>query len=751
VNKYLFFQACVAILFISPYFFPSPILYGEALYFVDWSIGLTRTRDAWINYELGMPPGIGVGNNYPFVYILAFLESFGISNSICQAILFCSLFYLPFFFFYKLSNEIFKNSNFDSFLFASFYIYNPLFYIQWLNVNPWLMSIYYLVPCTWYLIGRYWESNYLTAISIALIFTLSVYTYANPPFLIVYLFSILIAGLFYKYYFNSKKNLLYKLSVIYIALFISSFFIVFTIFLSLGVVYSGYLNNIDTLSILLSNSKWSSLARIFTMRQISFDDISFSFYQLFIENNFTKLFSVLPVLLIAILVGKLNKCKEATILFFFILVLIFLITAINPPFGYIYYIFFKYLPFFSIFKTSPEKFSPLLIFLITLILSFIYKNKKLKINIRLMVISYLLIMAIPIYFFKLIPDIYYLGNKITHFYDKNNIVKIIDYINKDDKFYNIISFPASKSNVVLMKDSNGKGSYLGLDPIASSINNDSIHFYHNNIASNLIFSSGSDINLLLYLQFFSVKYLINNSLIDGGFGIADDFDYIAQFLKKSKFVSLALSHNNIDLYKITGSNNIIFIPNKLINVKQESSISDIKKILSTHNNSSISIIFNSDNKNINIDSKLIKSFIVNKINNSLYKINYIGRELTLLPIQFSNNYNSNFNLLFCPKTVNTSVSNIFYKYIHGYDLDCFNISKYSQHKQSNGYSNIWLLNVNDFCLNHDSLCKRNNEDIVNLDLIINYKYDYLLKLSNIIYISFILLLLILFITRKFKK
>jgi len=566
---YITLQFILSAVFLYPYFRGQQILYGEGQFYISWSILLKRIGSAWMDVGLGAPAGQGIGNHFPILYIWSFMEKIGINFNHIQFLWFFLLFFLPYLFIFLLLTKVFKSSPFFAFLLSCFYICNPLFLLNWMNVNPWVMPIYYLLPLSWLTIGYFWNDNKKTFAVFVIIFFSSVYIFANPPYTVILFLGIIIASQFYSIYFDKKIISYYlfkKIIVIFTALMLANSFEIMSILISFSDSIAAYASAVNPMDILNQNSAFSHLDRVFSFRHLLSYDGTLSFLNRFIN---LKIFTfVLYIPITIVFFTALSQKKDEAVLYILSLLTftIFFIKGVNSPLKSLFVFIFNNVPLFNMFKSAPEKFSPLYLFLMIVCITLLYKqiNLNKKRVITLMMIVWLVIFSFPVYSFRLIPDLNHLGVKINHFYKKGFINETVNCINSNNINANVLSLPISTNYLILMSLEK-PGKYLGLDPIINNLNKGSVEAFYNSPSSNLLFESILNKGSLKYLPLFNIQYIILNKNILSGFGFfkGADRDAYKKMLNKEEFSCKSID-DVVDLYKVNNFLPLFYVPDVIM-------------------------------------------------------------------------------------------------------------------------------------------------------------------------------------------
>lgn len=564
-NKYLYIilQFFFSFVFLAPYFTKGKqILYGEASYYLDWGLWLNKIGNTWMNIDMGRPGVQGIGNHFPILYIWSFLEKVGLAFNHIQFIWFFLLLFLPFLFVYLIFVDLIKLSPIRAFLLSSIFIYTPSFYVQWLNVNPWLMAVNYVMPLFFYIIGKFWESDAKTFVYFSIASFFSIYLFANPPMTVIAYSSVPFAILFFTLWYHNavftKRNLK-KIALLLLSILLINNFVISTIVFNFQYSYNRYINTVNPTEIFKANSFNVTLDKVFQLRQlISTEERynNFSFFNSFFNAKYLIFVLYFPIIFIVILFFKKRKPKDTAVvacLLLILLFLFFLIKRINEPFGQVLPWMFENIPMVNMFKSISEKFSPLVIFTVCLLMGTLFKNHKKNIF-SVVLLLYVIIMAYPFYSGNLIPDTHYLGTNLVHSAKvPSEVEKTITYLNQQSSNYSIITLPSILNYLVLYK-LNNEDSYLGLELISNNINKGNARMSDRSIRE-AFYDNLENGNLFKLLSLLNIKYVIVNENIKSGFGFYQDIDspQIEENLLKRNFI-LEKNIDGVKLYCNSTSN-----------------------------------------------------------------------------------------------------------------------------------------------------------------------------------------------------
>jgi 2-polyprenyl-3-methyl-5-hydroxy-6-metoxy-1,4-benzoquinol methylase len=668
---FIILQLIVSVVFLFPYFLGKQILYGEGQYYLSWTTLLDKIGNTWMNTGLGTSADQGIGNTFPVIHIWSFLEKLGVPFNLLQFIWFFLLFFLPFLFTFLLINRVFRISPIYSFLATLFYIYNPVVLSCWPNINPWSMPIFYLIPLFWLIIGTFWNDNKKTFLYSTISFFSSLYICANPPYVVIFFINIITATLFFSFYYQNKIDwffILKKNLVIFLSIGLTAIFIIINTILGFNESISKYLNAVNAVDILRLNSSLSHLDKVFMLHQLFASDLYFNFLLKMMNNQWLFGLFIIPFALIVANFKALKKSRAGIFIFISFLIIIFFVKALNAPAGFVYDWLFHHVPLFNMFKTPQEKFSPLLIFVMAVGIALIFKNIEMKKKVIWIGFLSLYISAffIPILFFKLIPDMYYLDANISHFQKRSFFNDAVDKLNQKKLVSNVISLPGGRSYLVLVR-MNERSSYLGLDPITSNIYQGNVEAFSYSPVSNFLYESLFNGKYQNVLSLFNVKYIILNKSMMEGFGFMHEADSSAyeNILGEMSYENISgvvnIYNNNLFTPHIYVPKNIFVFERDLDNLSRivsNVSLSDHSAIiLKKDNNSNPKIV--DQVKNLNLENNPAIEF--RKINAAKYVIKIHGAKNDF-PLVISDSFNSKWKLYFSTIEGNNLSKNSLEKY-----------------------------------------------------------------------------------------
>lgn len=421
---------------------------------------------------------------------------------------------------------------------------------------------------------------------------------------------------------------------------------------------------------------------------------------------------------------------------------IFLLKGANKPLGTINFFLYDKVPFFWIFRSPDLRFTPLLILILSLLLIFLYQNsnsKKIRLLIFVTTVMYIIIFPFyPIFTNKVIEK-------------QRGIIPSLNTTISDDykNLSNVLNFDKSTNKVLYLPTyywylSGPNMSYTGW-PFINQIINKTL-FYHSNgtlipsrteaIVDNIFSGNFS----LENMQKLNIKYIIydHNAEINKIFAPKDELENIYKnlYLFAEKYGYKVRSFGQLELIEIPE-------PSSVLNFKINP-INDGKGLLKNDYN-----------------------IIYSHVSPTRYDLNLNLPKDANFSITLLNNYNSNWDIYFLPKTFKTKTYKCEYgfRYYEGNTVECLTKKIFpdfynlfflkhvdiARHEvASNGYSNSWYIDQSSSSHSPDK--SSYSEDTTNLQIVLYFKPQLYFYLSITVGIILILLIyIILFFLRVKNK
>ncbi|MDO8566260.1 MAG: hypothetical protein Q7S04_03695 [Candidatus Moranbacteria bacterium] len=360
------------------------------------------------------------------------------------------------------------------------------------------------------------------------------YSFANVPYLgVFHIFLLISVIVIYYFRFEKSRETSYWLMIKNFFLLELSF-ILFNAWWFINLVrFQQQDLGLYTKNFAINWTKYSDndegiIGRIFSLKTLTPDSDS-SFFSVFYNNIPMDIILLIPFVLIIwnLFVYRDNQRKEYQkkyiIVAGFALLVLFLNKGINQPFKDAYLWMLNNIPFFIIFKSPLEKFSVLLVFLLTLVLIPILADKKRKWSYYAFII-YLVACSIPYLTLNFIPDFKIDEDKYVsrRYLYKENYFNAMKELNTDKLDYRYLSLPGSLNYQVTILSHNGNRYYRGMDPLIYSINKPFIAAYSAlSPEFDSIFDNFSNDLIDTSLDMYSIKKIVINQDIYPSFGVRE--------------------------------------------------------------------------------------------------------------------------------------------------------------------------------------------------------------------------------------
>lgn len=301
----------------------------------------------------------------------------------------------------------------------------------------------------------------------------------------------------------------------------------------------------------------------------------FPYFRLYYDNIFIILSSYL--ILVTTMTTLFIKKKSKPILFFLFLMVIsiFFIKGTSAPFGDLYNFLWKNVPGIWVFREPYVKFTPLLVFSVSLCFGYIiqrflndvdlfYKNNpsfKFKIKALIVALSVLVIFAASFPFFskQLFREKSEKEMKSQYFKFPQYWLDAGAWFNKEDKEGRILVLPKTDYGVpYAWKD--GYSSAGPTTPIL--IPNPALSFrgptsngeYLTNMLFRQIVPEAKN-NLVLFMRYLGIKYILQQNDVDWTNALKDTYspEVIKDIIEKQEGIDLIKKFGKLDIYKIKDS------------------------------------------------------------------------------------------------------------------------------------------------------------------------------------------------------
>ncbi|MBU0477588.1 hypothetical protein KKC91_03350 [bacterium] len=533
-NQYIFFLILYIVLLalaLAPYYINNTIILGmEGDYVLDFSAHLSKFTFMWFPvYGVGLqnmsPSGTGLN-----ILLLCLIEKLTGSIPITNFVLIFSIYFFPFLAMYLVCKAI-KATPFTSFAIALFYVFNPFVLYYLTCINQWNVFGVTVMPMFLWVILKYYHSNFKLFFFFGLISACFSFTYSNPPILVIIHISVVFSMVMVSYYRNKKfilLEILKKYSIVIVS------FIAFNLWWILNLFVGAVATAKEIYSASWAHSWLNTtvsghrpiLARMFSITTMIGINPSWDFFTWWYSTMLARLITLVPIFMIIyfVLMVKSKKTRNSLNLAIFstLLLVLFFVKGNASPFGFIYDLMFKHLPFFYIFKSPVEKFGLLYIFILSVLLLLIMngiKAHKYYKPILCIFTVYLIVCSVPVLTGNIIPDynLGSLGYGSRKYKDKNGYRQFRESVNKDNFQYRIFSLPGVGNYQVCLPNYNGK-KYTGLDPVLMNTNKPFIAPYN---GIGVLYNNISSAKYAKLLGIYNIgKIMINEDLIPW-FGIME--------------------------------------------------------------------------------------------------------------------------------------------------------------------------------------------------------------------------------------
>lgn len=642
INKYLnssclwlMVIALVLFLFIWRFAYPNYlILGGEGNYFLN----LPETKNFGYTWSSGNNGTGGftrlIHSQFLIINVLACLQTVNLwLASLLNAF---AVYYLPFFFIFILLKKCLKLSLFGSLIFALFYILNLFSSYYLTKLFFWETAILFILPVFFIIIYRnfYRPSRLFIYFGMTSFFLSS--GFANLPLLGVALLSVPLFLIINSLIIEDKldlKRCFISLVLLAVSFFLFNFWWIIH-FISRRKDLLAFYPKGEAISWASRHLPQNIVSDIFSLRWLfSLNERNYNFYSNFYTSPLIVVFLFIPLIFLFYYFCRLRqKSQTLTVALLFLLVCLFLSAGVAGPFGVLYLLFLKVIPFFIIFKTPWEKFGPLLIFWITISfgLLFNFLNDKQKKYFYSFIILYLIICSISFLTNNFIPESKIHEGKYSsrRFIFKQEYQEMIKAVNEEKNLFRVMSLPGSLNYQVTMQNHDNKY-YRGMDPLMYGLNKPFISAGYN-FANFFLFTIISDPNWIKVLSLYNIGEISLNKDIFPSFGFLEkesfeDLEKIfVQNFECSKNSSILLCDNNSFLPRF-------YIPRKTIYAS--GGIDNILEVVKFGDWETRSGIFFKDNQLVEdtgalerADTVLIKADLKNTISQDELGSAVFGRE-----------------------------------------------------------------------------------------------------------------------------
>lgn len=589
------------------------LLGGEGNYYINTLFTKDIYNFSWIT----LSKSTGAANpliHYPFVIFDLFywLQYAGFSLKVINIISIFLLYSLPFISMIWLLNRVLKVNFTVSFMLSLFYILNPFSAYHLQGMMFWNSSPLFLLPLAFGVIYRFYFNWSNLFITFGILTAFLSFTLANVPYLglfhIFLVFSIIIIHFLHQ---EKSKHPTYRLMILNIFILETSFilfnswWLINLIRIQVQDIASFYTKEfaVDWASTTIGFN--DIVKRIFSLKMMTPWNKGFFFSDYF-NSAILSVISFIPffLLIYSFIKNKyhanLNESKKNYLLFVFVLLVFFLNKGINRPFENVYIWMLNNVPFFLIFKTPFEKWSVLLLFLVTLSLVSVFKKQWHY----YLFILYLVACSIPYLTLNFIPDFSFQSNKYISrkYLPKESYFKARELLNNDKLDSRILSLPGSLNYQVTVLNHDKNKYYRGMDPFVYSVNKSFVTAYADprNPNLNALFNNISNTRITDALfRFFNIKDIVIDKNIYPAFGFRENIKVIklTEIFEKNKKQEL----DAVSVYEKEDFLPRFYTPEKII--VTDENLGDLTKIATEDNSvKRLAVFFSKQNTNKDLSS-----------------------------------------------------------------------------------------------------------------------------------------------------
>ena len=691
------------------------LLGAEGSFYLDYILLAKNFGYFWYNAAVGY-----IATSYNFLFHLILVQWLFGSERLINFITIASLYVLPFIAVYLLCLEL-KINAWLALLFSVFYLVNPFTVYFLYSINQWNMIASYIFPAFFLIILKFYRRPIFLFTVFGLHSAFFTFGNANPPTMALYQVAMVISVLVISTYINKRFDLK---DVIFHYLLVLASFVLFNFWWLIDwlVVFSQASSSLSTVYSLgwLKNAGWQRpvLWRSFTLHGL----LPFprnqvmNYLDVYFGNNLGEILSLIPVALVSLsLLKKQLVTISMAILGVSLVSAGFLAKGTNPPLGNLYELAIVYIPIFKIFKTAPEKWGVLFVFLLTLYLIFIVRDLSSSIFRKIVLLclaGYTIFSAVPFLTGNFLPDYTYDGWLFVtkHFPYKKEYLDLREKLNNDPLQYRVFSLPGHLNYQIALDIGNGKY-YGGPDPVLTNTNKPYIAPYNNLFAPEFmfLFRNISNPDLAKILGLYNVKKIVINKDMFPWFGYAEK-ESIEDMEKIFDRQFVSVKDSAIDFYDIGNA----FIP-RLYLAKQivntDLPTTDLPKVVSTVKQWDRPAISFSSSLDHGVISKDAPDLIFQRVNPTKYKLSLKKIKGSFLLV-FSENFHPSWKLYPAkPGSLPVNETDLVGDFYNGEikqlaDRQAFFDNNPGEtwstrpiandrHYQVNGYANAWLVKPED--------------------------------------------------------
>ena len=507
---------------LRPYYTDGRLLLGgEGNFVLDYP---TYLRNFYFTWNPTMM-GTGLPNLAPMAFganilFLSGVQSLTASVRLASFAMIFLLYFIPFSFMMAAARRL-SLRPFASFLIAAFYVLNPFNFYFLNSLNPWNVSVLGLLPMVLWVCLRFLDRPRLLFLTYGCLTAVFSFGLTNYPLHIIFhgaaLLSLATAMLV------REEEWRWSLFVRRAGILFSGFFLfalwwLLPLCLTMSSAVSlytesfaqGWLNT-------TVRGAFPIWPRLLLLSVLIPRDPSYDFFAFWYHLPWATLILLIPLMIVihSVFFEKKEKREARVLLFLFstVLVSLFLAKRNAFPFGFIYIILFKTVPFFSIFKTPVEKFGLLYTYLLTVSMALCVRSLWQRRGYRWAITGlalYVAYAALPLVTGYMIADYRTaLGYMQRSYKEKAAYARVRQEINADAKDYRLLGLPGVGNYQVCLPTADG-GYYTGIDPIQMNLNKPVVVAYNDVQLRRLFFENFGCRHYARLLGLFNVRRLLVN-------------------------------------------------------------------------------------------------------------------------------------------------------------------------------------------------------------------------------------------------
>lgn len=456
----------------APNFSDGAIFFGEALYITSFSDHLSRAEGPWRQINFGTPNDIALFNNIPILYLLSAVEKMGFGFVVAQQVWLGTVVAMMASSLMRLLTKAYDMGVPTAFLLALFYSLNPAFLSNISNTNFWLIPAFAAIPLSWLVIHEFSQRPLILVSMMGLVMGMFLFMFANPPYFLVWVLSCMIGSVTFA---TGKGPERIKQSAWVFGLCLLGIIAVSLPYYLSFLIYHAdamatFKQGADVDAIIKGNSQNATIDRILSLRASIYRVADYSDFHRMLNAPIAGILLTLPALVVfyeAVFRHPETALKVFAALFF---ALVVFSKGYQPPFEIPFILFFEFIPFAKIFKSAPEKFAPLVAFLLALSLALTLQNangtrKRIYYVVAALNIGFLASISLQ---GALFADFRYQGIKVDRQYKNKDLDNLLNFLNRDlppSIGFVIGDSPTYMSHLV---SEDGEPSFWGIDPLIAN-------------------------------------------------------------------------------------------------------------------------------------------------------------------------------------------------------------------------------------------------------------------------------------------